>query len=243
MLKSILRSVLPQSIQDGIAKRRMMRIQQSYSRLSLRDVFERVYSSNAWATEEHSVLHSGAGSTGRCVDEYVVIMKDLIAGHHVESIADLGCGNFNTGRAISPLALRYIGVDIAQSVVDFNTANYATATVQFVRADLTKDDLPPADAAIVRQVLQHLTNDEIRAALNNILRAYPLVFVTEHIYAGEDVEPNVDFDHGPGTRVPMKSGVFIDLPPFGLQTRSFRDIDFGEDSVIRTWVVRRDEKV
>jgi SAM-dependent methyltransferase len=152
-------------------------------------------------------------------------------------VADLGCGNFNTGKAIAPLVARYTGVDIAQPVIDANTRAYSGERIRFVRADLTRDPLPRADAAIVRQVLQHLTNSEIGAALDNILHAYPLVFITEHLYTGRGSRPNLDIPHGPGTRVPMKSGVWIDQPPFSARATLAGDIEYAPNEVLRTWAV------
>jgi hypothetical protein len=138
---------------------------------------------------------------------------------------------------IAPLVERYIGVDIAQSVIDANKRAHESERISFVRADLTRDPLPRADAGVVRQVLQHLTNSEIRAALKNVLWTYPLAFITEHIYVGRGVKPNLDIPHGPGTRVPMKSGVFIDRPPFSLKAKMVGDIVYAPNEVLRTWVV------
>src|SRR5207249_9634619 len=91
--------------------------------------------------------------------------------------------------------------------------------------------------AIVRQVLQHLTNFEVRLALENILRTYPIVFITEHLYVGRGAKPNLDMPHGPGTRVPMKSGVWIDRPPFSVKAMSVGDIEYAPCEVLRTWAV------
>ena len=138
---------------------------------------------------------------------------------------------------ISTFVSSYTGVDIAQAVVDANNKVHGREGIRFLKADLTCDHLPPADAAIVRQVLQHLDNSEISAALTNVLRSYPLVVVTEHLYVGPGAKPNLDMPHGPGTRVPSKSGVFIDHPPFNVQSRPAGDIPYASDEVLRTWVI------
>jgi SAM-dependent methyltransferase len=155
----------------------------------------------------------------------------------VDSVADLGCGDFNTGRIISGFVARYIGVDIAPAVIDANTRAHATGRISFLQADLTRDLLPPAGAAILRQVLQHLTNKEICAVLNNVLRTYPLTFITEHVYIGRNAIPNLDIPHGPGTRVPMNSGVLVNRPPFSVKAVPLGDIQYARDEVLRTWAV------
>jgi hypothetical protein len=72
--------------------------------------------------------------------------------------------------------------------------------------------LPPADVCLVRQVLQHLTNDDIHRALPH-LRAYPYVVVTEHLPVAM-ARPNANKRPGPGVRATRGSGVVLHEPPF-----------------------------
>lgn len=138
---------------------------------------------------------------------------------------------------IAGMVEQYTGVDVVRSVIDRNIRLHSSDCVNFVCADLTCDPLPPAGAALVRQVLQHLSNSEITAALANILRTYPLAFVTEHIYIGPGCVPNRDIPHGPGTRVPKRSGVFIDRAPFNLRAVIVGDIDYAPQELLRTWAL------
>lgn len=234
--KAAIRAVLPGSVYTLVTRWRANRIQRRYARLSLGDAFERIYRNSEWS-EAGGAPHSGPGSAGRFVDQYCALLKPLLKQHHIASVADLGCGDFNTGRAVAEAVERYTGVDVARSVIESNTRNYGGPRIGFVQADLTRDPLPPADAALVRQVLQHLTNNEIQAALNNILKTYSTVFVTEHVYSGSDGRANLDIPHGPGTRVPMKSGVFIDQPPFSVPAAQAQDIEYVPGEALRTWVV------
>jgi SAM-dependent methyltransferase len=234
--KSMIKDALPRPIRSLVTRWRTSRIQRRYSALSLADTFDRIYDRSEWG-ENDILLNSGPGSTGRYVDEYCQMLRPLLRTYRVKSIADLGCGNFNTGKIIASLVESYAGVDIARSVVERNRQDHAGPRIHFVRADLTRDPLPPADAALVRQVFQHLTNVEILAALDNILATYPLAFITEHVYAGRSDRANLDIPHGPGTRVPMKSGVFIDRPPFSVPAAHSADIRYAPDEVLRTWVV------
>src|ERR1035437_7146132 len=114
---------------------------------------------------------------------------------------------------------------------------YGNNRVRFVRADLTTDRLPAADVGIVRQVLQHLSNAEVQMVLENVRHTYPIAFITEHVYVGRGCKPNLDITHGPGTRVPWRSGVFIDQPPFNLPAALVADVQYAADEVLRTWVV------
>jgi FkbM family methyltransferase len=229
---------LPRSAQALIRTWRTHQTQRRYAPLTLAETFDRVYNTGAWGEGDAMTPSSGTGSTGRYVAEYGALIAALLRLHNVRTIADLGCGNFNTGKVLADMAERYIGVDIAQPVIDANTRVHSSESVHFVRADLTSDALPPADAAILRQVLQHLTNAEVEAALSNVLRTYSLAIVTEHVYTGPGAQPNRDMAHGPGTRVPLRSGVHIDQAPFLIRALPLGDIDYAPNEVLRTWVVQ-----
>lgn len=221
----------------ALTRLRTHRIKRQYGGLGLKETFDRIYAVRAWAGGSNEQLCSGPGSTGRYVREYCALLKGLLITHDLHSLADLGCGNFNTGKAIVRITDRYTGVDISQLVVEANTRLYGNNRVRFVRADLTTDRLPAADVGIVRQVLQHLSNAEVQMVLENVRHTYPIAFITEHVYVGRGCKPNLDITHGPGTRVPWRSGVFIDQPPFNLPAALVADVQYAADEVLRTWVV------
>lgn len=238
-IKSTIRSFCPAPLRAVYTRFRAQQTQQQYKLLSRADAFERIYACAAWGGEPaNRKPRSGSGSTGRYAAEYCVMIERLLKAHKTRSVADLGCGNFNIGAVIASMVPQYVGVDIAQSVISHNTRAYAGEHVRFVRADVTSDPLPAADVALVRQVLQHLTNTEIKAALSNTLSIYPVVYVTEHIYSGPRCVPNIDIPHGPGTRVPFRSGVFVDRPPYNLHAELVGDIYYAPREVLRTWVVK-----
>lgn len=217
-LKAKLKRFLPVRVQYLYPRLCAERIQRQYQSLELDDVFTRIYEAGAWGPiGADGMPNSGSGSRGRYIEEWVSLIEGPLNACNVATVADLGCGDFTVAAAIARMGYHVIGVDIARATADWSARFPSEGRVAFVRADLTTDPLPAADAAVVRQVLQHLNNAEVESALTNILRAYPLVFVTEHVYEGPGFVPNVDMPHGPGTRVPMLSGVFIDRPPSACQ--------------------------
>jgi len=238
MVKQIVKRYLPARVSTFVTRVRTDRRQKQYGRMDLAATFEQIYRTGEWDTVNDGALNSGIGSRGRYVEEYFTLLRAELLRHNVRSVADLGCGDFTIGRLIASL-VPYVGVDIAQAVIDRNVRTHSSERVRFVRADLTRDALPDADAAIVRQVLQHLGNAEVKAALQNVLGSYRLAIVTEHVYIGPGARPNVDIDHGPATRVPKYSGVFIDQPPFSIPADHACDIQYAPDEVLRTWIVSK----
>jgi len=229
---------MPAPVNDLYSAFRARQIQGRYKSLSCADAFDRIYATGFWGGgASASTPHSGFGSRGRWASEYCTLLEGLLRSFRTATVADLGCGDFSVGEVIAGMVADYVGVDIAESVIAHNVRAYASDRVRFVRADLTHDPLPPADVALVRQVLQHLSNAEIQAALRNIVSTYPIVYVSDEVYTGPKCVPNLDMPHGPSTRVHFRSGVFIDRPPFNLPAKFVSDIYWGLTVVLRTWEV------
>jgi len=239
---SRVKRLLPAAAQEFITRARNQQAQKQYAHLSLAETFTRIYESGVWAEGGWDGKPcSGPGSNGLYLERYCQMVKGQIEKLEVSSMADLGCGDCNVGKVLADMVASYTGVDISAHVVVRNTQAYASDRIRFVRGDLTADlsagDLPPADMAVVRQVLQHLSNAEVQLALQNIRRTYPLVLITEHVYVGPSLKPNVDIHHGPRTRVPYHSGVFIDQPPFNVPSVWISDIPYAKEEVLRTWLI------
>lgn len=90
--------------------------------------------------------------------------------------------------------------------------------VVFQRLDIVSEELPMGNVGILRQVLQHLTNEDILHFLEQISRKLPYdhLIVTEHIPSGS-FSANLDKPAGPNIRVSFNSGVDLALPPFRLK--------------------------
>jgi hypothetical protein len=232
--KILAKNVLPDRAVRTINDWRIARGSRRYARLSMADAFDRIYSAHAWGGAG-SRLCSGAGSEGEYAVAWLQMIEPVLHKHRPASLCDIGCGDFTIGKELAKSVGMYFGVDISGIVIAHNQASNSAEGVQFVKADVTHDKLPTADIAIMRQVLQHLSNEEILRALNNVRRHFPITIITEHVYSGEGSRPNIDITHGPGTRTPLGSGVFIDAAPFSLPAAHIADIYYAPGHVLRTW--------
>ena len=88
--------------------------------------------------------------------------------------------------------------------------------------DIAVDDLPSGDCAILRQVLQHLSNAEVRSILSK-LTAFKYVIVTEHLPEG-DFAPNKDIISGQATRLKKQSGLNLLAPPFNFKVKEEKQL-------------------
>jgi SAM-dependent methyltransferase len=207
-----------------------------FARLPLRETFEAIYDRRVWGGESQ---RSGRGSGPPYADQYASMVSAIRSRYPVRRIVDLGCGDFSVGRQLVGEDVMYVGVDIVRHVVELNRARYGGPGIEFMALDITQEVPPDADLALLRQVLQHLSNHEIRQALRRC-GGYPIVLVTEHVPAGRDWQPNRDKPHGPDTRLYDGSGVKLESPPFSLPVEEIDAMPYHDDlgGVLRTVLVR-----
>jgi SAM-dependent methyltransferase len=206
MVRGLIKAVTPSPLRR--AARNLYRAVKSQS---LEWVFADVYRRNAWGG--NTGCHSGPGShLAAIVEPYLESVTQFLKGLPKKPVVvDLGCGDFNVSQHLVPYTSLFIGCDIAGAVIERNGRLFPR--VAFRQVDITRGPLPEADICIVRQVLQHLDNRRIVAALRKMVR-YPIWIVTEHVPFGENFTPNMDMRAGCDVRVPVSSGVVLSAPPF-----------------------------
>lgn len=145
-------------------------IEQQFGDLS---VFDEIYASSYWG------LGSGGGSTIQAALPYKNFLERFLRDYRILSIVDLGCGDWQFSRLINFANASYIGFDVAESVVSANHHKYSSATISFQHFT-SYEDLPQADLLICKDVLQHLSNEEVQKALS-ILPKYKFALITNDI--------------------------------------------------------------
>ena len=152
------------------------------------------------------------------MDPYISAVRALIANDFdtPPDAVDLGCGDFNVGKQIRNVTDRYIACDIVPSVINYNRLIYANEDVDFRILDLVTEVLPAGDIVFVRQVLQHLRNDQITRFLPK-LHGYKWLILTESIPPQDPFVPNHDIETGELARLHFDSGVDLTKEPFNLK--------------------------
>jgi len=112
-------------------------------------------------------------------------------------------------------SLHYIGLDVAPNLIEYNSRAFSSDNTQFICANAVTADLPSGDCLIIRQVLQHLGNDQVTSILSKT-KKFKYVLITEHLPVHPE-QFNKDKKQGPDIRLFYRSGVFIEEPPFGLK--------------------------
>jgi len=179
-----------------------------------------------WGTDGSHQFFSGVGSRGRTADVYVDTMVPIIAAHLSElnsnaTIVDLGCGDFWVGASLLERlpSVKYIGCDVVPELVEYNRKTFGSNRIEFRLLDIVSADLPIGDVCLVRQVFQHLSNQEIACTLPK-LQKYRHVYVTEAQPIVREGKINPDKPTGNNVRYDWTTGsgrgVELDQFPFNL---------------------------
>ncbi|PIB39445.1 class I SAM-dependent methyltransferase [Maribacter sp. 4G9] len=177
---------------------------------------EQIYEQHLWGGDHH-MFYSGEGSHDpNLVKPYATVVSRFLKSFETPlTVCDLGCGDFNVGKQLAPYTKKYIGVDIVENLIDHHQNTFASDNIRFQCLDIAQDELPQADCAILRQVLQHVSNTEVQHIAQK-LSTYKHIIVTEHLPEGDFV-PNLDIISGQGIRLKKQSGVDLLAPPFNLK--------------------------
>ncbi len=181
-------------------------------------VMEQIYDLHFWGGTDFD-FYSGAGSHDpNIITPYLDAAISFLKSFNTSlTVCDLGCGDFNIGQHLAPHCHKYFAIDIVEKLIERNKTLFTKPNLEFLCLDIAKDDLPPADCLILRQVLQHLSNAEI-LAITKKLANYKYIILTEHIPSGDFI-PNKDIISGQGIRIKQNSGVDILKAPFHLKVK------------------------
>jgi len=183
-----------------------------------KDAMSQVYEKNLWGGDTAD-FYSGIGShSPELVRPYIAALASFLNSfENPLVICDLGCGDFNVGKELVTYMQHYFAVDIVPDLIARNKETFKEENLEFHCLDIAKDDLPSGDCAVLRQVLQHLSNAEVMKILNK-LTAFKYVIITEHLPVGDFV-PNKDIISGQGIRLKKKSGLNVLVPPFNFKVK------------------------
>jgi SAM-dependent methyltransferase len=188
-----------------------------------KDAMEQVYAMNLWGTNE-TEFYSGIGSHHPdLVLHYIAALKSFLTSFKRPIVVcDLGCGDFNVGKELVQYTKKYVGVDIVNDLITHNKTKFIEDNLEFHCLDIAVEELPSGDCALLRQVLQHLSNAEIQSIVSKLTN-FKYVIATEHLPEGDFV-PNKDIISGQGIRLKKQSGLNLMAPPFNLKVKEEKQL-------------------
>lgn len=236
--KELLKSLTPTPLLERYRRIQRQREKKRNAAKTTEQIFTEIYAENKW-TPGANRFDSGTGSADRRITTaYVKTVQDWLT--RIEStrltIVDLGCGDFRIGRQLVDSCNHYIGVDIVKPLVEYNMEHFASPTVEFIHLNILEDPLPDGDVCFLRQVLQHLSNDQIQTVLNRVVKYRRIVVTEHHPSRAYFRKPNLDKPHGADIRLFDGSGVFLDEPPFNVPQQRLKLLLEVEGHAFPGWV-------
>ena len=153
---------------------------------AMRAAFEAIYRDDRWGNG------SGPGSHPDSTIEYRAFLARFIEANAVQSVTDLGCGDWQFSRLIDWSRTHYVGLDVVPALIERNHGLYAAPGIEF-HVFHSLDDLPGGDLLVAKEVLQHLPNDVVAEYLDAIAARYRLALLTDAIEPAAQANRDIGF--------------------------------------------------
>ena len=114
---------------------------------------------------------------------YINCLNQNIEKYNISSIIDIGCGNWEIYENINMNNINYLGIDNDENIIKLNLEKYGNDTIKFIKKDILKyDDIPKVDLFIIKDVIQEMSNDNIKKIIDKIIGLKPkLIIITSDI--------------------------------------------------------------
>ena len=148
-------------------------------------IFTTIYDKALWGKNSAGKGYSGMGSVPENCKPYMHYLQSFLKDKAITSVVDIGCGDWLFSQYIDWTGVNYIGFDVVESIIEQNKKSFASSNINFIHANIISTNLPKADLLIAKDVLQHLSNENIWLILQKIKNYKYCLFIN-------DIEPKVD---------------------------------------------------
>jgi SAM-dependent methyltransferase len=166
-------------------------------------IFTKIYKDHEWGGGSRS----GPGSDPHVLSDYAKVLMSIVNSRQIKTVVDIGCGDWALGRSVDWSRVDYTGVDIVPPLVAKLNTDFGGPTRRFLCADLTIDPLPSADLCVIKDVLQHLSNEKVHTFLARLPQLFKYALITNDIsheirsswrrrWRRTSLPPNIDVPSG-----------------------------------------------
>lgn len=216
--------------------------------MNIEEVFTRIYRENIWGDGSPDNPRSGDGSKPSNARQYVEYVKSMIDSLGVRSVLDIGHGDWVMWRDFKFEGLQYIGIDIAIGLSEEVERIHGTSNRIFRHTSAFESGLPKVEMVISKEVLQHLTNQEVVDLLKQ-LDGYRFIILSNCFFSNKRLLEKIKLVVQPRIRlrrmlnrknpfytveIPKNNseivtgefrGIDLELPPFIDYLNDYRIID------------------
>lgn len=177
---------------------------------NLRKRFAGVYRDGGWGSAE-SLSGPGSERDSGSVRQALKVLRKVAGEHQVRSMVDIPCGDFNW----MPLfleenpELKYLGYDVVPEIVARNRRR--NRGVKFQALDITRRIPAKADLVFSKDLINHLMEKDVWAALANMVRSgAPYLLITSN---GKCENEELAADIGGSSRLLNLQAAPYNFPP------------------------------
>lgn len=153
----------------------------------LEDTFTLIHDENRWGSQE-SVSGDGSSLNQTIVVRRALpkIMRDL----GITSLLDAPCGDFHWMQNVKFQSdVSYLGGDIVKSMIKKLQSTYGDDRRRFIALDIVNDKLPSSELWLCRDVLFHLSNDDIIKVMQNFVASeVKYLLTTTYNFVGHNAD-------------------------------------------------------
>ena len=160
--------------------------------------------------DNHESL-SGPGSHLSNAKEAIELVNNTIKKYNIQSILDLGCGDFNWLKETNLKNIKYIGWDACPKMIEDNNKKYGNSDIKFFTKDIVLEDYPDVDLIMCRDVLFHMKKSISKKIINNVKNKCKYFISTSFKNVNENSGINERLDWG---FYPIN----LDIEPFNLKS-------------------------
>lgn len=128
-------------------------------------IFTEIYDKWSWGGKK---TRSGEGSEIEATVKIRAALPRIVEQYGVKTFLDLPCGDFAWMQNVELGVEKYIGADIVRPLIRKNRELYKH---DFRILDLLTDNIPQVDMVFCRDCLVHLSLEDLRMAIANIVRS------------------------------------------------------------------------
>lgn len=163
-------------------------------------IFTTIYKTNRWGSQESI---SGPGSELKVTQRMIQKLALLIRLFDINSLADAPCGDLNWMKHVNLGTCTYIGIDIVKELIENNKKLFGSSK-EFKHFNLIEGIIDTVDLIICRDMLAHLTNEQVFTVLKNFKKSgskYILMTINLSATENHDISPGdwrgINFERPP----------------------------------------------
>jgi hypothetical protein len=142
------------------------------------EVFSDIYENGLWNPQGNNPK-SGSGSSPKNATTYLNVVRDFISEKNIKTVLDFGHGDWEMWEGYKFEDVNYFGVDVVPELTLKLQKRYGNSSRSFRFFDFRKEEFSEADLFISKDVMQHLSNRDLRKLLKKLYKFSYLIICND----------------------------------------------------------------